>query len=438
MDGISVFAAGMTTMPSPTRRVVLTGLGALTPLGVTLDALWSNLLEGKCGIRPIRSFDASGLPTRIGGEIDGFDAKKYITDRDGRKQIRVMARTIQLAVAAAQLAMDSAQAAKGKLDPTRFGIEFGSGLIPMEVVELGPAAKVSTPDGEVDLPKWGAEGLEQVPPLWMLKYLPNMQACHISILHDAQGPNNSITESDVAGLLAMGEACRIIRRDQADFFLTGGTDGKINPLSFVRQTLFGNLTKRNDTPEEASRPFGLDRDGIVIGEGGGVIALEELEHAKRRGAPIHAEMVGFGSAFDRGLTGSGLARAIRAALQQANLTPDAIDHVIAHGAGHPQPDVWEAKGIHEVFGKNTPVVAYKGNLAHLGAGSPIAEAIIGVLSLKHGKAPGGRFVGPIDPACPIQEMRETRPLRTPHFLKVSLTDMGQCAALICRRWEEMP
>ncbi|MFO0864289.1 MAG: beta-ketoacyl-[acyl-carrier-protein] synthase family protein [Gemmataceae bacterium] len=422
-------------MASSTRRVVLTGLGALTPLGVTLDAIWNSLLEGKCGIRPIRTFDVSTLPTRIGGEIDGFDAKKYIADRDGRKQIRVMARTIQLAVAAAQLAMDSAQAAKGKLDPTRFGIEFGSGLIPMEVVELGPAAKVSSPTGEVDVKTWGGEGLEQVPPLWMLKYLPNMQACHISILHDAQGPNNSITESDVAALMAMGEACRIIRRDQADFMITGGTDSKINPLSFVRQTLFRNLTKRNEKPEEASRPFGEGRDGIVLSEGGGVVALEELEHAKRRGAPIHAEMVGFGSAFDRGQTGDGMARAIRAALQQANLTPDAINHVIAHGAGHPKSDVWEAKGIHGVFGKSTPVVAYKGNLGHLGAGSPVAETIIGVLSMKHGKVPGGRFVGAIDPACPIKELRETTPIRTPYFVKLSLTDMGQCAALVCRTWE---
>lgn len=422
-------------MASPSRRVVLTGLGAIVPLGATLDALWTNLLEGKCAVGPIRAFDASTLPTRIAAEIQGFEAKKYIADRDGRKQIRVMARAIQLAVGASQLAMDSAGAAKGKVDPTRFGVEFGSGLIPMELVELGPAALVAAGPERVDLKKWGAEGLEQVPPLWMLKYLPNMHACHVSILHDAQGPNNSITESDVAGLLALGEACRIIRRDQADLFLAGSTDCKMNPMSFVRQTLFRNLSVRNETPESASRPFGLDRDGIVIGEGGGVVLLEELEHAKRRGAPIHAEMVGFGSAFDRGCTGAGLARAIQAALRQADVSPDAIDHVIAHGAGHPRTDVWEAKGIHAVFGTKTPVAAYKGNFGHLGAGSPVAEAIVGVLSLKHGKVPAGRFVGPIDPACPIQALRETRPVRSPYFVKVSLTDIGQCAALVCRTWE---
>src|SRR5262249_42890294 len=158
----------------------------------------------------------------------------------------------------------------------------------------------------VDLDKWGDLGLPVIQPLWMLKYLPNMLACHVAIFHNAQGPNNSITESEVASLLALGEAYRILVRDQADFFLVGGAESKLNPLSLVRQCLFGHLSRRNDAPEKACRPFDRDRDGLVLGEGAGVFAVEELEHARRRGARIYAELVGFGAAFDRQRNGDGL------------------------------------------------------------------------------------------------------------------------------------
>src|SRR5207245_3869236 len=190
---------------------------------------------GKSGIKPIRAFDAANLPTRFAGEIVGFDAKSYIPKQD-RKGLRVMARGIQLAVAAAQLAVDDSAIDKGKLDPARFGVEFGSGLLATELEEIGPASVISAncQPGVVDLEKWGEHGLPVIPPTWMLKYLPNMLACHVSILHNAQGPNNTITENDIAGLLALAEAARIIARDQADLFLVGGADSKINPLSMVR------------------------------------------------------------------------------------------------------------------------------------------------------------------------------------------------------------
>src|SRR5207244_1997928 len=180
----------------------------------------------------------SGLPIQFGGEIVGFEPRNYI-DKKERKNLKMMARTIQLAVAAAQLALDNSAVDKQQLDPTRFGVEFGAGLIATELEELGDAARVSAncQPGSVDLAKWGEQGLAVMPPLWMLKYLPNMLACQVSILHNAQGPNNTITESEVASLLALGEAYRIIARDQADFFLVGGSDSKVNPLSLVRQCL---------------------------------------------------------------------------------------------------------------------------------------------------------------------------------------------------------
>src|SRR5205807_5810571 len=183
-----------------------------------------------------------------------------------------------LAVAAAQVAVDDARLDRSKIDPARFGVEFGAGLLATELEEIAPASVVSAncQPGAVDLEKWGEQGLASIPPTWMLKYLPNMLACHVSILHNAQGPSNTITESDVAGLLALGEAQRILQRDQADLFLVGGADSKMNPLSMVRQCLFEPISHRNDAPEKASRPFDRNRDGLVVGEGGGVLVLEEL------------------------------------------------------------------------------------------------------------------------------------------------------------------
>jgi 3-oxoacyl-[acyl-carrier-protein] synthase II len=303
---------------------------------------------------------------------------------------------------------------------------------------LGPASVVSRGprDDAVNLKVWGEQGLSLIQPLWMLKYLPNMLACHVSILHNAQGPSNSITESDAASLLALGEAFHIMRRDQADFFLVGGADSKVNPLSIVRQCLFGHLSTRNEEPQKASRPFDRSRDGIVLGEGAGVLALEDLEHAKKRGAPIYAEMTGFGAAFDRGVTGKGMARAIRAAMTQADVTPADIDHVNAHGLSSVRFDAAEAAGLAEVFGPNgVPVLAAKSYFGNLSAGSGTVELAASLLALKHGVLPASLNYDQPDPVCPVAVSREPRPLRKPYFVKLGFTDMGQCAAVVCRKWE---
>lgn len=424
-------------MAVPSRRVVITGIGVTSSIGLGAAPFWDSLSHGRTGIQPITVFDASGLTTRIGGQITGFDAKLFIDKKD-RKSLRVMARAIQLAVSAAQLALDDAHVAKDQLDPTRFGVEFGAGLMPTELDELAAASRVSTngQPGRTDLRLWGEQGLPLIPPLWMLKYLPNMHACHVSILHNAQGPNNSITESDVAGLLALGEAARILRRNHADFFLVGGADSKINPLSMVRQCLFGHLSQRNDAAAKASRPFDRQRDGAVIGEGAGVLAVEDLEHAHQRGATIYAEVLGFGAAFDRGCTGKGLARAIRAALAQAQVKPDELGHVNAHGLSSVTADAWEAQGIHEVFGDRAiPVWAGKSYFGNIGSAGPLVELAGSLLALKHGVLPATLNYEEPDPACPVAVNRTNRPLTRPLFLKVSFTEMGQCAAVVCRKWE---
>jgi 3-oxoacyl-[acyl-carrier-protein] synthase II len=425
-------------MSGSPQRSVITGLGVLSPLGNDITSIWQALLQGKSAVRPIRAFDASALPTRIAAEVEGFDAKKYVTDKNARKSLRVMSRPIQLAVSAAQLALDDGKVDKSKLDPTRFGVEFGAGLIPSELPELADAAQVSAncKPGVVNLAAWGEKGLPVINPLWMLKYLPNMPACHISILHDAQGPNNSITESDAASLLALGEAHRILGRGAADFFLVGGCESKINPVSMVRHCLFDNLSRRNDDPERAMRPFDSGRDGYVMGEGSAVLCLETAAHAEKRGANILAEVAGFGSAFDRDYSGKGLARAVRAALKEANMTPGDIGAVVCHGLANEKLDRFEARGLAEVFGpEGAPALACKGVFGNTGAASGCLESVVALLMLRHGVIPPSVNVFHRDPECPLDLRAEARPLSKPIVLKVAYTPLGQCAAAVIRKAE---
>jgi 3-oxoacyl-[acyl-carrier-protein] synthase II len=423
-------------MASSCRRVVITGLGVISPIGLEKAAFWEALCTGRSGVRAITSFDASALPCRIGGEILGFDARSYV-DKKERKSLKVMSRAIQLAVAAAQLAMDDSALDKSQLDPTRFGVEFGAGLIASELDELGMASQVSATGriGTVDLEKWGSQGLARMPPLWMLKYLPNMLACHVSILHNAQGPNNTITENDVAGLLALGEASRALLRGQADFFLVGGADSKINPLSMVRHSLFVPLSRRNEAPEKASRPFDRGRDGMVLGEGAGVLAVEDGELARRRGARVYAEVAGFGATFDRGRTGAGLARAIRLALTDAGIDAGEIDHINAQGFSALEADVWEAHAIQEVFGSckpPVPVFAPKSYFGNLAAGSGTTELAASLLALENKLLPPTLNYEEPDPNCPIHVTTERLPVKRPYVLKIAFTEMGQCAAVVLR------
>lgn len=423
------------------RRSVITGLGVVSPLGLGAAAYWDALCAGRSGIRTIRNFDASALPVDFGGEIEGFDPKLYLDKKD-RKRLNVMPRSIQLAVAAAQLAFDDCGADKERLDPTRFGVEFGVGTIPGEMLELGQAAQLSADlaAGKVDLEKWGAHGLPTIPPMWMLCHVPNMPASHVSILHNAQGPNNSITQSDVAGLLALGEARRILIRGQADFFLVGGADSKINPITMTRHCKFNKkLSHRRDAPAAASRPFDRDRDGMVLGEGGGVFVLEDLDHARQRGARIIAEVVGFGAAFDRQLTGRGLVRAIHAALGEAGIGPGDLDHINAQGYSDVELDAFEARGLREAFAGQTeglPVLAVKSYFGNLGSGSASTELAASLLALTHGTRPATLNHERPDPNCPLRVDRQAQAVTRPHVLKIAFTELGQCAAAVVRKWSD--
>jgi 3-oxoacyl-[acyl-carrier-protein] synthase II len=421
---------------SSARRVVVTGIGLVTPIGLGLPAFRESLHAGRGGVRALRSFDAAALPVRIGAEVEGFDARVYLEKKD-RKNLKMMVRTIQLAVAGARLALGEGRLDPGALDPGRFGVTLGTGTIPGEVGDLGEAARASFDEraGQIDLARWGAEGLARIPPMWMLNHVPNMPACHVSILHNAQGPSNTITQSDAAGLLALGEAVRVLQRDAADLMLAGGSDTRVNPISLVRYSLFGRLSRRNEEPGRACRPFDRRRDGQVLGEGAGVLLLEEREHALRRGALVWAEVLGFASGFDAGRTGAGLARVVRTALAEAGVRPEDLDHVNAHAGGSVEDDPWEARGLREALGgAAVPVVAIKSYVGNLGPGAAGVELAASLLALRDGRTPATLNHEETDPACPIWVAREPRAVCRPCVLKVSCTEQGQCGALVCRRW----
>jgi 3-oxoacyl-[acyl-carrier-protein] synthase II len=427
----------LTDNTTTSRRTVLTGLGVISPIGSGPAAFWSALLAGTPGVHTITRIDPSNLPSHMAGEVRDFSAKQLI-EKSYRRTLNAMARTVEFGVIGCQLAMQDAGLAKGTIKPERIGIEFASVMGATELDDLGPASvKALKPDGTgPDMGIWGAEGLNEMPPLWMLKYLPNMPACHATIIFDIQGPSNTHIAGDIAGAVGLGEALRIVRRDAADVMIVGGSEAKVNPLSLSRFNLFAQYSRRNDDPEGAIRPFDRTRDGTAPGEGTAVFTVEELEHAKARGAKIYGEVVAVASGVDRGKTGPGLAKVIRNALKAAGITPADVDHVNAHGLGTTKGDAFEARGIGEVFGKNVPVFAPLSRFGNFGAGSALVELAASVLALQNGMLPGTLNHREPDPACPVAvHTGAPRPIVKPYAIKTSYTDLGQCSAIVVKRWE---
>ncbi len=431
-------------MLSNERRVVITGLGLISPLGIGPGPFWSALAERRGAVRKISSFAVEGLPNDVGAEILDFDPKALALPKHRKaltKSLKYMARDIQLAVAAAELAMADAGLADGGVDPTRIGVDLGAGLMSSELDELAPAITSAVrPGGTFDFATYGREGIPQITPIWLLKYLPNMLACHISILSDCQGPSNSITEAEAASNVAIGEASRIIARGRADVMISGGADSKIHPMSMVRMGLFGQMSTWKGEPSQACRPFDKARNGWVPGEGAGILILEEREHALSRGAKIYGEILGFGSGCDAAPSGGldpegrGTEIALRAAIRDAGLEPSQIGHVNAHGAASVEADLAEARAICRVFGENgVPVTALKGYFGNTVSGSGAIELIGSLLGVNQGWIPPTLNCDDPDPEMHLDLVRgEPRPTRNPIFLKTNLTRLGQAAALVVR------
>lgn len=412
-------------------EIVITGLGIVSPLGVGTDPYWSALLEGRSGIRPLQMFDASALPAPFGGEVVDFDAKSFVQPR---KALKVMSREIQLAYVAAKLATQQAALEPGSYDPERIGVVFGADLVYCEIDELTPTYKACIEDGKYITPRWGTMSLRELNPLWMLKYLPNMPACHIAIAHDARGPNNSLTVREVSTLLAIAEAMRVIERGAADIMIVGGTGAPIHPTPLVyRQGIF--LSKRKDTPESAARPFDATRDGMVNGEGSATFVLERREHAEKRGVKALARLASYAcsaEAVKRGdlIRGDSIRRVLRGAISAAGLNPNEIGHVGAMGFGTVEHDIVEASAIHDVVG-DVPVTAPSSHFGNLAAGSGAVELAASVLALHHGVIPPTLNYSQPDPACPVNVVHGAP--QKPAYntaLKVSYTVGGQAAALV--------
>jgi 3-oxoacyl-[acyl-carrier-protein] synthase II len=428
-------------MQAPERRVVITGLGLISPLGIGPEANWSALADGRGAVAPIRAFPLDASVINAVGEVVHFDPKALALPKHKRaltKSLKYMARDIQLAVAAAELAFADAGLVDAGVDPTRIGIDLGAGLISTELDELAPAINHAYQGGDTfDFQTWGNTGIPQITPIWLLKYLPNMLACHISILNDCQGPSNSITEGEAASLLALGEAYRIIARGRADVMVTGGADSKIHPLSIIRMNLMGALSSWSGDASGACRPFDADRSGWVGGEGAGILIIEEREHALKRGARIYGEVLGFGSACDAspdgGLDpeGTGLELAMKAALRDAKLKPEQVGHVNAHGAATVVSDLAEARAIHRVFGpQGVPVTALKGFMGNLASGSGAVELIQSLLGASRGMLPPTLNCDTPDPQMDLDVVRGTaRPTDNSVILKNSLTRLGQAASV---------
>lgn len=279
-------------------RVVVTGVGVVAPNGIGKEAFWSACVEGRSGIGPIRCFDASAHPVRVAGEVPEFDAASYVPQAH-RKSLKIMGRAARFGVAAAGLAVRDSGLDLTRENPERLGVVMGSGMIPIDLPDVASlVAKACDESGKLHADRLGQQGSHSLFPLWLLKYLPNMTAAHISLIHHAQGPNNTVVTACAAGTQAVGEAFRLIARGDADLMLAGGADSRLDPLLLLAYSALGAISPAQRPPAEVSRPFDGKRDGFVIGEGAGVLLLEELERAKRRGAVIYAEVLGLGSSFD--------------------------------------------------------------------------------------------------------------------------------------------
>lgn len=429
-------------------RVVITGLGAVSPLGLTVSETWAGLCAGRVGIDKITAFDPVGFNCKLAGQVPDYKIQKYVP-KTYRKAVKLMSRDIELAVIAANEALvHSGLITKGidpenvNIAPERMAINLGAGLISCDLVELAPAVAASATDGRFDLHKWGKEGLELVTPLWLLKYLPNMLACHIGIIHDIQGPSNTITCAETSAHLAIAEAAQIIARGGSNIALAGGAEAKVNPMIMIRQCLLKRTTD-NDEPASACRPFDADAEGSVFGEAAGIVILESLENAEGRGAKIYAEVAGIGHSNNINPVyehlepdGKGIEIAIKKAIADAQIEPGDLDLIIPHGTGIPADDLAEAKAIQAALGEataKTTVWPTKSMLSNTGAASGAVDVIAAICAMAEGKIPAAKNCDKKADGCNLNIANQPQEKEIRYAMSCSYTYGGQTAALVLKQ-----
>jgi len=436
------------------RSVVITGLGAVTPFGVGIEPLWEGLLAGESRLERITKFDPSGFPCRLAAEVRDFSPRDFVP-KNYRKAVKLMARDIQLAVAAAHSAIHNAglftKGCPGPDDagvtypPRRVGCHIGAGLIAAEVDELTSALATAVDEaGEFSLNQWGdtdagADGLGNLQPLWLLKYLPNMLACHVTIIHDAQGPSNTITCAEASGLLSVGESLRVIQRDDADLCFSGGAENKISLMGLLRMDLAGRLAHTEDQTAGAQvvRPYDPNAAGSLLGEGGGILMLELESTATVRGATKYARLTGFGAGHapltdDPAKRSLGLRCAIESAIRDANLTPADIDAIVPHASGEVAMDAEESHALAAVFGgrlSDIPLVTLTPNIGDLMAGSGSISLCVAAMCLHHRTLPARLHAGTPAPGLNAGAA-QTRDAALNHILVCTNALGGQNAAAV--------
>jgi 3-oxoacyl-[acyl-carrier-protein] synthase II len=374
------------------RRVVVTGLGIVCPVGIGVEESWQALVAGKSGVGPITHYDASTYPTKIAGEVRGFEPEKFMD----RKEVRRNDRFIQFALAASDMAVADSGIDFGKEDPERVGVIVGSGMGGLATIE----------DTHQTLME---RGVRKVSPFFIPAIIINLAPGQIALRWGLKGPNYSPVSACATGNHSIGDALMYIERGMADVMIAGGTEATLTPLGLAGFCAARAMSERNDAPEKASRPFDKGRDGFVAAEGAGILVLEEYEHARRRGARIYAELCGYGASCDANHVtspapeGEGGQRAMRMALADAGLRPEQVGYVNTHGTSTPQGDIAECQAIRKVFGdwadRGLVVSSTKSMTGHMLGAAGGAEAVFSVLALHRGVVPPTMNIEEQDPEC---------------------------------------
>ena len=418
-------------MDRSSREVVITGIGAASPIGIGYEAVERALAEGHSGVRLLATFDSDAFPVRVGAEVVDFDPKQYVTPR---KSLKVMSRSIQLAFASANMAVAQAAITPEVVDPDRYGVVYGADMIHVQPEELINAFRHSMIDGQFQFSRWDERALREMYPLWMLRYLPNMPACHMAIAQDARGPNNTIVLAEASTLIAIAEGAAVIGRDQADVMIVGGTGSRIHPLSWAFRDNWMH-SRKHEHPAEISRPFDAARDGMVYGEGAAAFVLERRSFAEARGAKILARVGGFANAFEacnpgQPFEGNAIRSAIRQSIRAAGIEPGDVGHVNAHGLSTREHDRAEALAIRDTLG-DVPVTAPKSFFGNLGAGTGAVELLATLAAFGRGKIPVTLNYEQPDPDCPINVVHRCGCTTNGRAAVVlNQTSMGQSVAMV--------
>ena len=411
------------------NRVVVTGVGPLTPIGIGVDVFWENLQAGRSGVRNVEDLvDLSGIDVKIGAPVDGFDPTNFVDAKKARR----LDRSSQFALAAAKLALDDGNIDLEQCDLERFGVVAGTGIGGMQTFAENFATLIE-------------KGPRRVSPFFVPRMMPNAISGEISIEHGLQGSNFGVVSACASGTHAIGLAVKLIESGDLDCALAGGAEAVLLTITYAGFARMGAISKRNDNPEAASRPFDLNRDGFVMGEGAGILLLESYDHAVARGARIYAAIDGFGMSADAShITspvedGSGAARAVTMALRSADLLPEAVDYVNAHGTSTPPNDSVETRAIKLALGERArqiKISSTKSQLGHLLGAAGGVEAIATLLTMQHGVIPATLNLETPDPECDLDYTLETTKLPIRVALSNSFGFGGQNACLLFQTIDE--